>query len=245
MRPTKMLVLLSALIVPVVAVTAQTTQKPVVSRNGAFGFSYVTYSFEPDDGVFTDNRVHATQNIGFRFNRSFRRAQTVGWMMDGELFLGVIDRELLDVPLPETLFGLHAFVGPQFSFGQVTLNAAGGVNRTSVPGTELVSSSRGSSIQYVGRGGMSRLWADRVRFRPGLDGFSALWRIPAGFRWAGTEEFPHDAFDHRLTDVKQHLDHTRADQVRLARMRSSTTSAAMLSRSRPTVATATSVSPAR
>ena len=125
-----MLVLLSALIVPVVAVTAQTTQKPVVSRNGAFGFSYVTYSFEPDDGVFPD-------------------------------------------------------------------------------------------------------------------GFSALWRIPAGVRWAGTEEFPHDAVDHRLTDVKQHLDHTRADQVRLARMRSSTTSAAMLSRSRPTVATATSVPPAR
>lgn len=162
MRPTQMLALTSLLLVPAIAAIAQSaqpSQRAIRPRKSAFGFSYVTYAFEQDDGVFTDNREHATQNFGFRFNRAFRRAQPVGWMMDGELFLGVIDRELVNVPLPETLFGMHAFVGPQISFGKLTLNAAGGVNRTSVPGTEIVSASRASVIQYVGRGGLSRLWA--------------------------------------------------------------------------------------
>lgn len=162
MRPAKMFVLAGAVIFPAIAASAQLAQKPqqpVRPRKASFGFSYVTYAFEADDGVFSDNREHATPNFGFRFNRAFRRTQQVGWMMDGELFLGVIDRELLDVPLPETSFGLQAFTGPQISVGQFTFTAAGGVNRTSVPGTELVSSSRGAAITYVGRGGLSRLWA--------------------------------------------------------------------------------------
>lgn len=154
----KVLLVLAALL-PVVSVAAQQGQDQG-PRKSAFGFSYLTYAIEPDDGVFTDDEAHATQNFGFRFNRSFRGQRSVGWMIDGELFLGVIDRELLDVPLPETIFGLHAFVGPQLSVGGFTWYAAGGVNRASVPETELVSSSRQDAIRWVGTSGVSRLWAE-------------------------------------------------------------------------------------
>lgn len=119
----------------------------------------MTFSFQPEDGVFTDNSTPASQNFGFRFNKAFKRQKPLAWMMDGELFLGVIDGELLDVPLPETIFGLHAFVGPQYTAGHLTFCAAGGLNRTSVPATELVSKSRAPVMKYVGRGGLSRLWA--------------------------------------------------------------------------------------
>lgn len=149
-----------AALLPAVHASAQReTPDAPVRRSSAFGFSYVTYAFDPQDGVYTDNKTHTTPNFGFRFTKGFRTQRALGWMMDGELFLGVIDRELLDVPLPETIFGLHAFVGPQYTAGRLTLSAAGGVNRTSVAATELVSSPRGSVIQYVGRGGLSRLWA--------------------------------------------------------------------------------------
>jgi hypothetical protein len=161
MRLTQRIVLVCAVLLPTSRVTAQqTTASP--HGKSAFGFSYLTYSFDPEDGVFTDNKTHATQNFGFRFTKAFRRQRPLGWLVDGELFLGVIDRELLNVPLPETIFGLHAFVGPQYSAGRMTYYAAGGVNRTSVPATELVSASRASVIQYVGRGGLSRLWAAQL-----------------------------------------------------------------------------------
>ena len=182
MRSTKMLVLCGALLFTSSAVAAQQARKsqhPDRPRTGAFGFSYVTYEFVPDDGVFTDNRSHASQNFGFRFNRSFRRAQPVGWMLDGELYLSYIDRELLNVPLPETVFGLHAFVGPQITRGRFTFSAGAGVNRTSVPETELVSASRGSVITYVGRGGLSRLWAANLNALTANNQPTVQARIPA------------------------------------------------------------------
>lgn len=157
--PLRRLLLVCAIALTPVLSTAQSSQ-PAPPRRNAFGFSYVTYAVEDDDGVFTDAQRHVTANFGFRVTKAFVKPQrALGWLIDGELFLGVIDRELLDVPLPETILGLHAFVGPQYRSGRLTSYAAMGVNRTAVPETELVSTSRASAIQYVGRGGLSRLWA--------------------------------------------------------------------------------------
>ena len=149
------------------------------ARKAAFGFSYVTYDIDAEDGVFTDNRDHATQNFGFRVNRAFRRQQQVGWMMDGELFLGVLNRELIEVPLPETILGLQAFAGPQLRLGHLTANVAAGVNRLSIPKSELVTSSRGNVIQYVGRGGLSRLWAAQLNALTANNQPTVLASIPA------------------------------------------------------------------
>ena len=169
--------LVAAALLPLAGAAAQ--QGPEAApRRSAFGFSYVTYTIEPGDGVFTDNETHATQNFGFRFNRSFRRQRSLGWMIDGELYLGVVDRELLEVPLPETLFGLHAFVGPQVSVGGLTWYAAGGVNRTSVPETELVSTSRQTAIRWVGTNGLSRLWAAQLNAQIASGRSTVLASIP-------------------------------------------------------------------
>jgi hypothetical protein len=152
--------LLACLVTTAPALLLAQAPRDAAPRRNAFGFSYVTYAVEDDDGVFTDASEHLTTNFGFRFSKAFvRPSRALGWMVDGELFLGVIDRELLDVPLPETMFGLHAFVGPQFRSGRLTTYVAAGINRTTVPETELVSTSRGAAIQYIGRGGLSRLWA--------------------------------------------------------------------------------------
>jgi hypothetical protein len=150
-----------------------------VARKAAFGFSYVSYYIDQDDGVFTDNTEHTTQNFGFRVNRAFRRQHQLGWMMDGELFLGVLNRELIDVPLPETIFGLQAFVGPQLRLGRISVNVAAGVNRLSIPGSELVTSSRASVIQWVGRGGLSRLWAAELNALAANNQPTVLASIPA------------------------------------------------------------------
>jgi hypothetical protein len=163
MRPSLHQVLLVCAAALTPALSCAQSSQPAPPRRNAFGFSYVTYAINDDDGVFTDAEAHMTANVGFRLNRSFVRPQrALGWMVDGELFLGVINRELLDVPLPETMLGLHAFVGPQLRSGRLTTYAAVGVNRTAVPETELVSTSRSSAIQYIGRGGLSRLWAAQL-----------------------------------------------------------------------------------
>ena len=151
----------------------------VNARRAAFGFSYVSYALDDEDGVFTDNRAHTAQNFGFRVNRAFRRQQQLGWMLDGELFLGVLQRELIDVPLPETIFGLQAFAGPQLRLGRITANVAAGMNRLSIPGSELVNSPRQSVVQYVGRGGLSRLWAANLNALTAKNQSTVAASIPA------------------------------------------------------------------
>jgi hypothetical protein len=71
-------------------------------------------------------------------------------MLDGELYLGVANRQLLDVDMPNTIFGLHAFVGPVVALGPIQTYAAIGLNRTTVGESEIVevpgsSSSSGSA----------------------------------------------------------------------------------------------------
>ncbi|MCC7054266.1 MAG: hypothetical protein IT355_13450 [Gemmatimonadaceae bacterium] len=113
MRPTIRRVLLVCAASAAPALSLAQATREVTPRRNAFGFSYVSYAIDDDDAVFTDAQEHFTANFGFRFTRAFvRPSRALGWMIDGELFLGVIDRELLDVPLPETMLGLHAFVGP-------------------------------------------------------------------------------------------------------------------------------------
>lgn len=163
MRPMLQRLLLACITSLAPALMLAQATRDVTPRRNAFGFSYVTYAIDEEDAVFTDAREHRTSNFGFRFSRVFvKPRRALCWMLDGELFLGVINRELLDVPLPETMFGLHAFVGPQVRSGRWTSYVAMGVNRTTVPETELVSASRGAAIQYIGRGGLSRLWAAQL-----------------------------------------------------------------------------------
>ncbi len=77
-----------------------------------FGFSGVTYLFEASDGVFTDAHEHLPGNFGFRLTKASFGVRSWGWMFDGKLYLGVANRQLLDVDTPNTIFGLQAFVGP-------------------------------------------------------------------------------------------------------------------------------------
>lgn len=131
-------------------------------RDLAFGFSGVTYLIEASDGVFTDPDEHLVGNFGFRFTKAYFGDRSWGWMLDGELYLGVANRELLDVDMPNTIFGLQAFVGPVLSLGSVQAYATIGVNRTSVGSSEIVEVPGLVVIQYVGSGGLSNVWAARL-----------------------------------------------------------------------------------
>lgn len=128
-------------------------------RDWSFGFSGVTYLFEPEDAVFTDADEHLEGNFGFRFTKASFNGRRLGWMLDTELYLGVASRELLDVDMPNTIFGLQAFVGPVLALGPLQTYATVGVNRTTVGESEIVEVPGLVVIQYVGTGGLSNTWA--------------------------------------------------------------------------------------
>jgi len=131
-------------------------------RDTAFGFSGVTYLIEAQDAVFTDADEHLQGNFGFRFTKAFFGERSWGWMLDGELYLGVASRELLDVDMPNTMFGLQAFVGPVIALGSFQTYATIGVNRTTVGDSEIVEVPGLVVIQYVGSGGLSNVWAAQL-----------------------------------------------------------------------------------
>lgn len=131
-------------------------------RELAFGFSGVSYLIEAQDGVFTDADEHLAGNFGFRFTKASFGDRSWGWMLDGELYLGVANRELLDVDMPNTIFGLQAFAGPVLALGSFQTYATMGVNRTSVGESEIVEVPGLVVIQYIGTGGLSNVWAARL-----------------------------------------------------------------------------------
>ncbi len=131
-------------------------------REWAFGFSGVGYLIEASDGVFTDPDEHMTPNFGFRLTKASFGEDRWGWMLDGELYLGVANRILLDVDMPNTIFGLQAFVGPVVALGPFQFYATGGVNRTTVGESEIVEVPGLVVIQWVGTGGISNLWAAQL-----------------------------------------------------------------------------------
>ena len=131
-------------------------------RDLAFGLSGVTYLFEASDGVFTDADEHLPGNFGFRLTKASFGGRSWGWMFDGELYLGVANRQLLDVDMPNTIFGLQAFVGPVLALGPLQIYATGGVNRTTVGDSKIVEVPGLVVIHYVGMGGLSDLWAAQL-----------------------------------------------------------------------------------
>ena len=137
------------------ALSAQSTGP----REWAFGFSGVTYLLYAADAVYTDPDEHLSANFGFRLSRTSFGERRLGWILDGELYLGVAHRELIDVDMPNTIFGLQAFAGPALRFGPVQTYAAFGVNRTSVPESEIIEVPGLVVINYVGMGGLSDVWA--------------------------------------------------------------------------------------
>ena len=149
-----------ALATVVVAYPVEAQRAP--PRDFAFGFSGVTYLFEAEDGVFTDADEHLPGNFGFRFTKGFFGDRSWGWMLDGELYLGVANRQLIDVDMPNTIFGLQAFVGPVVALGPVQLYALGGINRTTVGESKIVEVPGLVVIQYVGTGGLSNVWASQL-----------------------------------------------------------------------------------
>ena len=134
-------------------------------RGFAFGLSGVGYLFEASDGVFTDPSDHHPTNFGFRLTRAYFGGRSWGWMLDGELYLGVANRQLLDVDMPNTIFGLHAFVGPVVALGPIQTYAAIGLNRTTVGESEIVEVPGLVVIQWIGTGGVSSLWAASMNAR--------------------------------------------------------------------------------
>lgn len=131
-------------------------------REWAFGFSGVSYLIEPTDGAFTDPDRHRTKNFGFRFSKASFGERRWGWLIDTELYLGVANRVLIDVDLPNTIFGLQGFVGPAVAVGPLQLYAAGGVNRTTIGKSEIITVPGLVVITYVGTGGLSNLWAAQL-----------------------------------------------------------------------------------
>ena len=131
-------------------------------RHVAFGFSGVTYLFEASDGVFTDADEHLPGAFGFRLSVASFGDRSWGWMLDGELYLGVANRQLLDADMPNTIVGLQGFVGPVVALGSIQLYALGGVNRTTVGESKVVEVPGLVVIRYVGTGGLSDLWAARL-----------------------------------------------------------------------------------
>jgi hypothetical protein len=131
-------------------------------REWAFGFSGVSYLIEPTDGAFTDPDRHRTKNFGFRLSKASFGDRRWGWLIDTEVYLGVANRMLIDVDLPNTIFGLQGFVGPVVAVGPLQLYAAGGVNRTTIGKSEIITVPGLVVITYVGTGGLSNLWAAQL-----------------------------------------------------------------------------------
>jgi len=139
------------------------SQRPALAqesgpRGWAFGFSAVGYLIEETDGVFTDADEHMTPNFGFRFTKAWFGNRHFGWMLDSELYLGVAHRMLIDVDLPETIFGLQAFAGPAIAFGPFQTYAAVGVNRTTIGGSKIVEAPISSFDAWTLAGGVSETW---------------------------------------------------------------------------------------
>ncbi len=128
-------------------------------RDLAFGFSGVTYLFEAIDQVYTDADEHLPGNVGFRLSKAWFGERRWGLMLDTELYLGVADRTLLDSSMPNTIFGLQAFLGPALAVGPVQFYALGGVNRTTVGESQIVEVPGLVVIRYIGSGGLSNVWA--------------------------------------------------------------------------------------
>lgn len=131
-------------------------------REVAFGFSGVTYLFEASDGVFTDDDEHLPGAFGFRLSLASFGERSWGWMLDGELYLGVANRQLLNADMPNTIVGMQAFAGPVVALGSIQLYVLGGVNRTTVGESKVVEVPGLVVIRYVGTGGLSNVWAARL-----------------------------------------------------------------------------------
>jgi hypothetical protein len=146
----------------------------------AFGFSGMSYLFESSDAVYTDPGEHLSGNFGFRLSKAFFGDRSVGWMMDTELYLGVANRFVLDVDLPNTIFGLQAFAGPVVAFGPFQTYAAVGVNRTTVGESKIVTIPGPVLVTYVAGGGISQAWYDimEARARAANVGGDVLASVP-------------------------------------------------------------------
>ena len=159
-------------------------------RDLAFGFSGVSYLIEPSDAVYTDPEEHLSGNFGFRLTKAFFGGRRFGWMVDGELYLGVANRVVLDVDLPNTIFGLQAFAGPVVALGRLQTYATIGVNRTSVGESKIVTVPGPVVVQYVTGGGISSAWAaimtERSRNSTGGD---VLGSVPRYYELAAAGMF--------------------------------------------------------
>jgi hypothetical protein len=109
-----------------------------------------------------DPDEHLPGNFGFRFTGASFGDRSWGWMLDAELYLGVANRQLLDVDVPNTIFGMQAFAGPVLALGPLQIYATGGVNRTTVGDSKIIEVPGLVVIQYVGMGGLSDLWAAQL-----------------------------------------------------------------------------------
>ncbi len=131
-------------------------------RGFAFGFSGVRYLVQPWDGIYTDPYDHHPTNVGFRLTRASFGGRSWGWFVDAELYLGVANRQLLDVDMPNTIFGLHGFAGPVIALGRFQTYAGIGVNRTTVGESTIVEVPSSVVNAYIGTGGVSLLWIGRL-----------------------------------------------------------------------------------
>lgn len=167
-------------VVCAVLATAVPASGQTPPRELSFGFSAVTYLFEPEDAVYTDPDEHLSGNFGFRLTKAFFGKRSVGWLVDTELYLGVADRFVLDVDLPNTIFGLQAFVGPVASVGRLQLYGTIGVNRTTVGESEIVEIPGPVVVTYVAGGGLSQAWADimEARAREAGAGTNVIATVP-------------------------------------------------------------------
>lgn len=149
-------------------------------REWAFGFSGVTYLFEASDAVFTDPDEHLSGNFGFRLSKASFGDGALGWVIDTELYLGVANRFVLDVDLPNTIFGLQAFAGPALAFGPLQTYATIGVNRTTVGESKITTIPGPVVVTYVAGGGISQAWSDimTARARNAQSGGDVLASIP-------------------------------------------------------------------
>ncbi|MEM7416671.1 MAG: hypothetical protein AAF389_14295 [Gemmatimonadota bacterium] len=149
-------------------------------REWAFGFSGVTYLFEPEDAVYTDPDEHLSGNFGFRLTKASFGDRSFGWMINTELYLGVADRFVIDVDLPNTIFGLQAFAGPVVAFGPFQTYATFGVNRTTVGESKIVTVPGPVVVTYVAGGGISQAWSDimEARAREANTGGDVLASVP-------------------------------------------------------------------
>lgn len=151
-----------AIVLSATAPLAAQSDRP---REWAFGFSGVTYLFEASDAVFTDPDEHLSGNFGFRLSKASFGDGPLGWVIDTELYLGVANRFVIDVDLPNTIFGLQAFVGPSLAFGSVQTYGTIGVNRTTVGESKITTIPGPVVVTYVAGGGISQAWSDIMEAR--------------------------------------------------------------------------------